>query len=342
MVLHANRATNRRHGVLAVFAALLVFAALPASAESVKIGVLKTTGSGPAYIAHDKGYFAAEGLTSELVFFESAQPISVALASDAIDIGYTGLTGGFYGLASQGVLRVVGGGAHETPGFPYQPFLVSNKAYEAGLKSFRDFPGHSFGVSQIGSPPHYALGLLAEKYGFDIKSMRIQPLQSIPNMASAISAGSVDTTMVPGNVGVALLERAAAKRLGYAGDETPYQLVGVMVSTKEANERQDFLKRALRAIRKGTEDYHAAFTGPDGKPREGKEAPALYALMAKYAGQSVEDVKRSIPYIDGENRLDVADVLRQLAWYKSQGLVKGAVGGDAIIDQRYAVAMPTH
>ena len=341
MPRYANRTTNRQRGWLALLAALSVLAAPPASAESVKIGVLKTTGSGPAYIAHDKGYFTAEGLTSELVFFESAQPISVAIASGGIDIGYTGLTGGFYGLASQGVLRVVGGGAHETPGFPYQPFLVSNKAYEAGVKSFRDFPGHSFGVSQIGSPPHYAMGLLAEKYGFDLKSMRIQPLQSIPNMASAISAGSVDTTMVPGNVGVGLIERGAAKLLGYAGDETPYQLVGVMVSSKEADERQDFLKRALRAIKKGTEDYHAAFTGPDGKPKEGPTAPAIYALMAKYAGQSIEEVKRSIPYIDTENRLDIADVMRQLAWYKAQGMVKGTAGGDAIIDQRYAVGMPT-
>jgi len=47
----------------------------------------------------------------------------------------------------------------------------------------------------------------------------------------------------------------------------------------------------------------------------------------------------AIPYSDPENRLDVADVLRQVAWYKSQGAVKGEVTGEAMIDRRYATAL---
>jgi hypothetical protein len=38
----------------------------------------------------------------------------------------------------------------------------------------------------------------------------------------------------------------------------------------------------------------------------------------------------------------VEDVLRQIDWYKSQGMLKGPVDGDAIIDKRYVIALPEH
>ncbi len=36
----------------------------------------------------------------------------------------------------------------------------------------------------------------------------------------------------------------------------------------------------------------------------------------------------------------MTDVLRQIAWYKSQGMVQADVDGNAIIDSRYAVSLP--
>ncbi|HUK59786.1 MAG TPA: ABC transporter substrate-binding protein [Stellaceae bacterium] len=310
------------------------FAGAAQAADTIKIGALHTTGTGPVFIADAKGYFTAAGLDAQIVFFESAQPISIAAASGDIDIAYTGLTGGFYGLASQGVLRIVGGGARETPGFHYQPFLVSNHAWDGGLHDFKNLPGHSFGVSQIGSPPHYALGLIAEKFGFDVKTVRIQPLATIANLAAAIVGGQVDSTMMPGNTAVPVLAQKEAKLLGYIGDVAPYQLVATIVSTKTANERRDMIGKALGALKKGARDYYDAFT-PGGKPGKGPNEAEILAIVAKGANQNPEDAGASLPYIDPEGRLDVEDVLRQLAWYKAQGMVKGTIGGDVIIDRRY-------
>jgi NitT/TauT family transport system substrate-binding protein len=332
---------SRLAGLAAGAIALAWAGAGAVAAEKVKIGTLKTTGSGPVYIAQERGYFAAEGLDSELVYFESAQPISVAATSGDIDIGYTGFSGGFYSLASQGALKIVGGGPSEAPGFHYQPFLVSNHAWDAGLRAFKDFAGHSFAVSQIGSPPHYALALLGMKYGFELKSMRILPLQSIPNVASAIVGGQADTAMVPGNVGAPLVERGEVKLLGYAGDETPYQLVGVFVAAKTADARHAMIAHVLAALRKAARDYHDAFADADGKRRDGPTAPAILAILGKYTGQPLAAVAHAIPYTDPEGRLDVTDVLRQVEWYKSQGAVKGAVGAEAMIDQRYVIPVAT-
>jgi NitT/TauT family transport system substrate-binding protein len=309
-----------------------------AQAEPIKIGLLKTTSSGPVFIANDKGYFAAEGLEAEVVVFESAQPIAVATASGAVDFGVAGFTGGFYGLAGDGALRIISGGASEISGYHNQAFLASNKAWAAGLKSLKDMPGHSFAVSQIGSPPHYAMGLAAQKYGFDLKSVRILPLQSIPATEAALTGGQADASGATGSLAGVILARGDAKLLGYMGDETPYQLSGTFASRKTADDRGDTVRRFLRGLDKGYHDYYAAFI-QDGKRLDGPTAPEMVAIVAKGTGQKPEDTARGLPYIDAKGRVDVADVIRQYEWYKAQGMIKGAATPETIIDKRYAVGL---
>jgi NitT/TauT family transport system substrate-binding protein len=322
--------------ILFFLACLLVSTA--AQAETIKIGILKTTSSGPIFIASAKGYFAAEGLEAELVTFESAQPVAVAAASGAIDFGNAGFTGGFYGLAGDGALRIISGGASEIPGYHNQAFLASNKAWAAGLRSLKDMPGHSFAVSQIGSPPHYAMGLAAQKYDFDLKSVRILPLQSIPATEAALTGGQADASGATGSLAVGILARGDAKLLGYMGDETPYQLSGTFASRKTADERGDMVRRFLRALGKGFRDYHDAFI-EGGKRQDGPAAPEMLAIVAKGTGQTPENTARGLPYIDAEGRLDIADVTRQYEWYKAQGMIKGAAAPATIIDRRYVVGL---
>lgn len=312
-----------------------------ARAETIKIGVLKSIAVGPVYLGIEKGYFAKENLSAEIMFFESAQPVAVAAASHDIDIGVTGLTGGLFSLAGQGQIRIIGGYAREVPGFNFNAYVVSTKAYEGGLRSFKDFPGHSFGISQIGSPPHYSLALLAEKYHFDLGTMRLLPLQSIANIAAAVVSGQADTASLLSTPAIPILNRGEVKLLGWTGDETPWQLGSIFVATATANERGAMIERFLRAFRVGTHEYHDAYAGPDEKRKDGPGAADVSAIIAKYTGLTPEQVGQGVVYVDREARLDVKDVLHQIAWYRGQGMVKGDVDGDQVIDKRYVVPLPT-
>ena len=51
----------------------------------VKVGMLRLASSAPLFIGIEKGYFAEEGIAPEPVWFDAAQPIAVATASNAID-----------------------------------------------------------------------------------------------------------------------------------------------------------------------------------------------------------------------------------------------------------------
>ena len=310
-----------------------------ARAETIKVGSLKSpTSAGVVAIARERGYFAAEGLTVEPVYFETAQPIAVATVSRSIDVGITGLTAAVYSLAGQGALKIVAGYTREVPSFRLTSYVVSNRAYAAGLTSFKDFPGHSVAVPVLGSPPHYSLALLAEKIGFDLKTMRILQLQSNANQVSAVSGGQADIGLIQATAVMPAIERHDVRLLGWVGDETPWQLGAVFVLTKTADERSDMVKRFLRAYGKAGTDFDDAFAGPDGRRKDGPTADATLALIAQAIGQPVELVRLGLGLVDA--RLDEKDVLHQIDWYRSQGLLKGEVDGNAVIDKRYVVPLP--
>lgn len=311
------------------------------AAETIKIGVVRSMGSTPALIAREKGYFAKEGLTAEIVFFDSAQPIAVAVASGDVDFGSTGMTAAFYNFASQGTLRIIGGGTWEHPGFQNIGFLVSNQAYAAGLKHFKDMGGHSVAITQLGTPLHYYLTLVVEKYGVDPKSLRILPLQSNPNVQSALTGGQADTGVQTVAPAFSVIERGGARLLSWAGDElTPRQGEGTFTATKTANERPETVRHFLAAWRKGERDFHDAFADANDRRRDGPMADEILALAAKNLGQSPEDLKRGVPFFDPQARVSIKNIAEAIAWYKSQGMLKGEVNAQALVDKRFAIVMP--
>lgn len=314
----------------------LGFAPALAHAEHVKVGILKTPPSGLVFIALDKGYFAAEGLDVELSYFEAGQPIALATAAGSVDFGANGPSAAFYNLAGEGALRIIAGMYREAPSFRILGYVASNHAAAAGLTSLKDLPHHSLAVSQVGSPPHYALALLAEKYHFALDTIKLLALQSVPNMISALSGGQADATIITGAAAVAIDQRKEGRLLGWVGDETPWQMGVLWTSTKIIREREGMVGRFLRAYRRGARDYHDAFTGANEKRADGPTTTEVVAIIAKYTGLAATQIEQTVAYTDPALRIDVNDIGHQIAWFRSQGMVKVDVRTDSIIDKRYA------
>ena len=317
--------------------AVWLAAALPVRAEDVKIGVQPIAASGPFYVAEDRGYFAAEGLHVELVTFNASQPVAVAVVGGDITFGATGLTGSLYNFAAQDAVRIIASLHMEMPGFQNAGYVASNRAYAAGLTSFKDFPGHAITIGGIGSGPHCALGLLAKKYGFPLTSLRILQFPSAAAGMTAVIGGQADLGMPSSTLALPALRSGEAKLIGWVGDETPCQFGAVFTATKTADTQGDTVQRVLRAYRKGARDYHDAFTGPDGRRKDEPTAPDVLAIIARHLGQPATLVRSGIPYVDPEGRVDKADILQQIAWYKEQKFVKGDIDGARLIDSRYAL-----
>ena len=190
-----------RRLLLSLCAALLLSPAVAAAQpkDKVAISALPFISTAPIFIAKERGYFDAEGIDLDIKIFNAAQAVAVAVASNDTQFGITAFTGGFFNLAGKGVLKVIAAQSREEPGYNFNAYVASKKAYDAGFRSPKDFAGKSVAITTVGSSFHYNLGLLADKYGFKLDSVQMKPVQSIPNMMAALSGGQVDATIIPAN-----------------------------------------------------------------------------------------------------------------------------------------------
>lgn len=312
--------------LLSIAAALALLAA-PAAAEKTSLSVLKLASSGPVFLAQDLGHFAAEGLEVEFKFFTAAQPVAVAVVSGDAEFGVTGLTAGFYNLAGKGALKIIAGQSREEPGYKLSAYMVSNQAFAAGVKSPADFGGRSFAMTQVGSTFHYMIGLLAEKKGFDLSKNRLLALQSIPNMVSALQGGQADTAILPSTVAVPMADRGDAKIVGWAGDETPWQLGALFTSPKMIDTRKATVERFVRAYRKGVAAYDVAFQ----KKTDAAATDKALDILAKYTEQQKGAIAAGLPYIEPEARFSAKDIAKQVAYWQAQGQADKSVEAKDIV-----------
>ncbi len=322
-----------RYAFKAAIAGLAVLGGLSAQAsEKVTVAALTFVSTAPVFIAKEKGYFEAEGLDAELRFFQAAQPVAVAIASGDADFGVTAFTAGFFNLAGKGALKVIGAQLHEVKGFEGSAILASNKAFDAGLTSAEKLPGHSFALSQVGSSFHYMIGQIAESVGFPLSDMDLKPLQSVGNMISALKSGQVDSMVIVPHIAKPLADSGAAKIIGWVADYAPYQVGGLFTSTANVEKRKPVVEAFVRAYQKGIADYRAAFLDGD------KDRDAIVEIIHKYvykdqaADKANPKIVNGVMYIEADGRLDVADVYKQIAWYKSLGYVNDDVDAASIVD----------
>jgi NitT/TauT family transport system substrate-binding protein len=314
------------------------------AADPLRLGLLHTLSPAPFYIAQQRGYFRDQGIDLTFRFFEAAQPIAAAAVAGDIDLGVTALTGGFFNLAEKDTLKVIGGGMHEQPGFPGSAIIVSDKAYAAGLTAPDKLPGHSFAITQYGSSFHYMLGRIAEADHFDIGSVQLRPVQQVPNMLAAVESGQVDATIGIASQVKPLAESGKVHIIGWVGDIVPYQITAVFTTGEMIKQHADLLHRFATAYQKGVADYREAFLRKDAKGDLIVDAKtdAAIADIEKYVftgdPHAREKILAGVGYYAPNAALDVADVGRQLAWFKAQGLVKGDAGVSDIVDTQF---MPT-
>ncbi|HEY3917496.1 MAG TPA: ABC transporter substrate-binding protein [Stellaceae bacterium] len=308
--------------------------------DAIKIGVVKNSVYGPFFVAESRGYFTDEKLAAELVYFDSTLTMGPAVASGSIDFAGGNASAAIYNLGAHGAVRVIAGFAEDAPGFQLFAFVASNRAYQAGLKSFAALPGHSVAIQTRGGAAGYTLNLIEAKYHLDPSSVRELSLQSNSNMISAVTGGTADSFIGPATPIMPVVKRGGAKLIGFTGDEVQWQLGTIYTAKKTADERHDVVARFLAAYRKGVHDYDDAFVDAGGTRRDSADAPAILEILSKHLGQTPAALKPALGYVNAEGRLDVTDIRRQIAWYKSQGMIKPDADAQATIDQRYVLSLP--
>jgi NitT/TauT family transport system substrate-binding protein len=303
-----------------LFALVLGLAAgAGAAARKVKVGILKLTSSAPVFVGVEKGFFREAGVEPEMVYFQAAQPVAVAIASGDVEVGATGLTAGLYNIVAGGErLWVVADKGREWPGYPLTALVVQK---EGPIRSVKDLRGKRVGITQLGSTFHYMLGNLVEQEGLTLADVEPAPLRTLGAMAEALQAGRVDAILIPQPLAGTAVERGFGRILHWVGDKLPYQVAAIFYSARFAQDRERavaFMKGYVRASRYY---FDAVLAGADGKPAPRPRYEEVVAIVARYTEVAPEVIRAGFPYQDRDARLDVPDVGRQLDWYHKAGMV---------------------
>ena len=218
----------------AALAAVLAVAAFAAqAADKVKVGYIALPSHAPSFIAKEKGYYAAEGLDAELVPFQAAQAMAVAIASGDIDFGITAVSGGLLNLAARGdAVRIFGGALEEADGVPGHKILASKAAFDAGLQSPMELDGKRFAITTQGSSFEYMGAQIAAKVEAKVKTVA---LNNMPAIAAALQAGKVDVAVAQPGIAADLVAKGAAVEIGKVVDFLPgYQVTVLFTGAGEA------------------------------------------------------------------------------------------------------------
>ena len=331
----------RRH-LLATMGATAGAAAFPRPSrarDQVTVGALRFTSHAASFVAHERGYFADEGLDVTFEFFQAAQPMAVAIASRDADFGVTAITGGLISLADKGAARVVGGALSEEPGIDGQMILASNQAHEEGLTAPANLAGRRFGITQAGSSFHYMAARIAEAEGVDPARLRLTPLQKVGAIIGALKSGQIDAWSIVPHIAKALADAGAAKPIGMVADYLPdYQVTTVFTSTRNAEQDRAKTAAFLRAFARGAADFNAALVDRTAG-EDAAEAMVRLIHGYVYADRPYEEaapaIRNGAMRLNAGAALNLASVQDQFDWFKAEGLIDAGIPLERLVDRSY-------
>lgn len=329
-----------RRKTLSLMGGAVAVAAMGPSANAankkIKVGALRFTSHSASFIAFERGYFADAGLDVEFVFFQAAQPMAVAIASGDIDYAVTAVSGGLISLAQKGAIKIIGGALSEEAGLDGQMILVSDAAFQAGVKSPKDLDGKSFGITQSGSSFHYMGSKMAAAEGVELK---FKPLQKVGAVIGALKSGQIDSWSIVPHIAKPLAGSGAVHIVGKVADYLPdYQVTTVFTSARNAANERLQTENFIRAFSKGIDDYAAAMIDKSGGESGVND---MVDLIHKYVYTDRPLEKAAPSIINGTMRLNtgaalnVRSIADQLSWFQSEGLIDKDISLDTLLDTSY-------
>ena len=312
---------------------------VPAAAQDrVLVVTQRQAASGALFLAAAHGYFKAEGLDAQIGIYRTPQEVVEAVASGRSEFGLAALTPAAFNLAGRGAITAIAAQLREKRDYEGDEVIAANAAYAKGLRKFADLAGKVVAVESLGNAPHYQLGEIARANDFDLAAVTVKPLYSLDDMSKAVAAGTVDAAILPAQYARDLLTAGQGRLIGWVSEIGEQQTGALFASTQTIKAKRATVEKFVRAYRRGVADYAAALLRHDrfGKRISDAASRDAAGLIARtvFPGRSsgMAIVEANAAYMDPKARIDIADIARQVEWYKAQGFVEKTVEARDVVD----------
>jgi NitT/TauT family transport system substrate-binding protein len=324
--------------ILLVCSMLMIFLSAGAAraADVVKVGTVASTGEFILNVAQGKGYFEEEGIEPAYTFFDSAAKAIAPLGTGQIDVAGGAVSAGLFNAIERDIaIRIIADRTSVAPGFGFHGIVVRKDLAGTEVKSIADLKGRKIAIVARGSSTESILNEAMKSAGLAYKDVEVVYLP-FPQQAAALASKAVDAVIATEPYLTPMLNQNLGVLLASTDKYYPNAQIGeLMFSENFASTRRDvgvrFAKAYIRAIR----DFRSAF-GPEGR-LDGPGSDEIVALIMKYSGTKDEKLLRSIklPAVNIDGRVNSESIQKDWQFFKDQGLIKGGVTPDKIIDNSF-------
>ncbi|PYO03221.1 MAG: hypothetical protein DMD91_01605 [Candidatus Rokuibacteriota bacterium] len=244
----------------------------------LNFGYMKIGDLSPFFMATEKGLFKEAGLEIALSSMVGGAAIQPALASGAINIGWTNVVSMCQGHLQGFDFRFLANGAIVKRGtHDFSGLMVG---VDSPIKTGKDLEGKTMGINTLGNVAQATAMLWVDKHGGDSSKVKWVEMP-MPQMAPALVQKQIDACVaVDPFVTVAVRVQKQAKLIGQPlGEVAPRFLIASYFSSEAWIEKnQATVKSFVAAINRGIDAHNA-------NPEEAK------AVIAKHTGLKPELVK---------------------------------------------------
>jgi NitT/TauT family transport system substrate-binding protein len=165
-----------------------------AVAQTVKIGYIPSESQAPLFLAHERGYFKAQDITTELVRLPSGAAILTQVSTGDLQAGGGALGAAGFNAAHGGLPVAFVAPLHF--GYPEDYFVVRKAEVDAGrFKTPADLKGKPCAVNAKGVATEWLLDQMLRPSGIGISDVDLKTL-AFPEMIAALENGAIHCGIV--------------------------------------------------------------------------------------------------------------------------------------------------
>jgi NitT/TauT family transport system substrate-binding protein len=321
------------HKIIAALAAWPLLAPGIVLAQPITVGVTGTLSDAPIYIADRKGFFGDEGLDVKVTSFRSAADMVAPLGTGQIEAGAGSASAGLYNAVTRGIrIKIVADKASSPPGYGATKILVRKDHVESGrYRTPADIKGMRFAMNAPGVSNTATLNTLLKSAGLSYADVETIDMP-LPDHVAALRNKAVDAAASVEPAAAIAVRNGDAVVIRSDDEILPNHQIAVLLYAEDfARRRTEAANRFMRAYLRAIRFYNGALRG--GR-LDGPNAEEVIAILSDSTPIKSREIYRTMTPtgINPDGRVNTQSLASDLAFYASQGLIRGNVELDAIID----------
>lgn len=293
---------------------------------SVRIGYLRNLGSGPVFLAIERGYFRDVGINVESVIFQSGAEMVASLGTGELALGQGAVSPGLYNAWGRDIRTlVVADGGTLRPGYGAAWMMLRTDLVDQ-VRDWPDLRGRRVSASVEGSVIDYMVRQALSQHGMTLNDIELVRLAS-PDMPAAFQGGALAAGGAAEAFATQIEDRGFAVKWKNGSEVTPGEQYSALLMSEQAASDRALAVALVYAYLRGVRDFMAGQ----------KSDPAVLAILQQYSGVDQDVIRRATPTsIDVNGEVQIDRLRAQQEFWVREGVMTRVVDPAPFVNTEFA------